>query len=282
MEVNLNPITGVPLDSMNMIDGWMANPIMLSVVVMIIILYYSLFMAAGSSQTPFNQSGSNSAQFFEILMWGVFLSLILLNGLRYFYGANITANLSKLFSPQPELEIDIAGVQDQSLGPVPAEEPDMSGAKQVFHIPKNVYTFDEAKAVCAAYDGELASYEQMKDAFDNGADWCGYGWSKDQMAFYPTQQAKYDELQKKPGQEHSCGRPGINGGYIANPNVRFGVNCYGNKPAITPAEKEIMDKQPLVPLTKKEIDFNESVKEWKKKIPNILLAPFNHDNWSAF
>jgi hypothetical protein len=36
-------------------------------------------------------------------------------------------------------------------------------------------------------------------------------------------------LQKIKGHEHDCGRPGVNGGYIANPLVKFGVNCYGNK-----------------------------------------------------
>ena len=33
-----------------------------------------------------------------------------------------------------------------------------------------------------------------------------------------------EKLQKIKGHEHDCGRPGINGGYIDNPNVRFGVN----------------------------------------------------------
>ena len=27
-----------------------------------------------------------------------------------------------------------------------------------------------------------------------------------------------------------CGNPGINGGYFANPDLKFGVNCYGIKP----------------------------------------------------
>ena len=32
------------------------------------------------------------------------------------------------------------------------------------------------------------------------------------------------------GHENDCGRPGINGGYIDNHNVKFGINCYGHKP----------------------------------------------------
>ena len=37
-----------------------------------------------------------------------------------------------------------------------------------------------------------------------------------------------------PNRKDVCGLPGINGGYIDNPNIRFGVNCYGYKPKITP------------------------------------------------
>ena len=29
---------------------------------------------------------------------------------------------------------------------------------------------------------------------------------------------------------NNCGRPGVNGGYFDNPNIKFGVNCYGQKP----------------------------------------------------
>ena len=31
-------------------------------------------------------------------------------------------------------------------------------------------------------------------------------------------------MQKIEGHEHDCGRPGVNGGYIANPNVNFSRN----------------------------------------------------------
>ena len=49
------------------------------------------------------------------------------------------------------------------------------------------------------------------------------------MAYYPTQKTTWDKLQKKKGHENDCGRPGINGGFIQNKNVKFGVNCYGSK-----------------------------------------------------
>ena len=63
-----------------------------------------------------------------------------------------------------------------------------------------------------------------------------YGWSDNQMALFPTQKSTYDKLQEVQGRENDCGRPGVNGGYIENPNVKFGINCYGVKPEITPEE----------------------------------------------
>ena len=82
------------------------------------------------------------------------------------------------------------------------------------------------------------------------------------------------------GHEHDCGRPGINGGYIANPNVRFGVNCYGYKPKITQEEAELMANTPMYPRTQREIEFDKKVDYWRNKLPEILVAPFNHNNWS--
>ena len=93
---------------------------------------------------------------------------------------------------------------------------------------------------------------------------------------------KWNKLQKIEGHEHDCGRPGINGGYIANPNVRFGINCYGNKPKITAKESKIMNEPNIFPKSKKEIEFENRVKYWKTKIKSILVSPFNHNNWSSF
>ena len=277
MQVNLNPITGVPGESYNFVDQWMANPLILFIILVVVLFYYTLF--ASVPNQPMGTGTGGSGSFLEVLMWGVFLTVLLMNGLRYFYGANVVANVSKLFSETPELDITVT-TDDGPDGAAPV--PEITYEKQVFHIPGNKYTFKDAKAVCAAYGGDLASYDQIDEAFDEGADWCSYGWSKDQMAFFPTQKAKYDALQKKKGHEHDCGRPGINGGYIANPNVRFGINCYGYKPEITAQEEKMMRESDGMPVTKKEKDFKKLVEKWKTKIPDIIVAPFNNNNWSSF
>ena len=133
------------------------------------------------------------------------------------------------------------------------EEEELTIEKQVFHVPNNIYTYDDAKAVCKAFNAELADYDQIEEAYKQGAEWCGYGWSKNQMALYPTQKKTWKELQKTKEHKHDCGRPGINGGFIDNKKAPFGVNCYGYKPKISSEEQEEMDKHNIVPKNKKDI-----------------------------
>jgi hypothetical protein len=100
------------------------------------------------------------------------------------------------------------------------------------------------------------------------------------MALFPTQQKTYDGLQKIEGHEHDCGRPGVNGGYIANPAIKFGVNCYGNKPSMNSTEEELMAKEPVYPITLKDMAMEARVNYWKDRLSEILVSPFNHNMWS--
>ena len=100
------------------------------------------------------------------------------------------------------------------------------------------------------------------------------------MALFPTQQKTWEKLQGIEGHENDCGRPGINGGKIDNPNVRFGVNCYGFKPIITPTEQDNMKNTPIYPVSMKDMELQKKLEYWKKRIPEILLSPFNKNSWS--
>jgi hypothetical protein len=153
--------------------------------------------------------------------------------------------------------------------------------KQVFNVPGNYYNYENAKAICKAYDADLATYEQLENAYNNGAEWCNYGWSANQMALFPTQLNTYNNLQKIKGHENDCGRPGINGGYIANPKVRFGVNCFGFKPKITKEEDELMKTHTPYPETLQDKEFQNKVDYWKDRVDQILLSPFNYNIWGA-
>ena len=102
---------------------------------------------------------------------------------------------------------------------------------EVFHLNQNQFTYDEAPALCAAFGSQLATLEQVIEAYNSGAEWCGYGWTAGGMALYPTQKKTWDELKREvdPGKRTACGRPGVNGGYF-DPTLKFGVNCFGFKP----------------------------------------------------
>jgi hypothetical protein len=147
--------------------------------------------------------------------------------------------------------------------------------KEVFYVSGNDYIYEEAAAVCAAYDGELASYDQVNEAYSAGAEWCGYGWTLGGMALFPTQQATWEALQTDPVNKTNCGRPGINGGYF-DPQTKFGVNCYGVKPHNTGT------KLPLPLPGSDPADFNKMVDKFKSMIKKMVVSPFNRDGWSEW
>jgi hypothetical protein len=284
MDVNFNSIVGFPdtkmigtgiSSSTNSISQ--INIAVIVVFLIIMIGYYSFLSSLGSGAS---QSATVSAEssggvgLIEILLWAIFVVLIMINGMTYIFNIDIVASVKDIFTAKPI--IDIAS----SIGDIDTKVPEAKSKKQVFHIPDNKYTYDDAKAICKAYDARLATYKEMSESFDKGADWCGFGWSDGQMALYPTQFEKWQNLQKIPGHEHDCGRPGINGGYISNPKVKYGINCYGYKPKINDVEIQDMETKPMYPKTKKEIDFEKKVEKWKERLPDILISPFNHDNWS--
>ena len=154
---------------------------------------------------------------------------------------------------------------------------------EVFNISGNKYTYEDAQAICKSYGAKLASYDQIENAYNNGAEWCNYGWSENQMAFFPTQKNTWDELQKNPKKKNNCGRPGVNGGYIQNPYIKFGVNCYGKKPVPTTKEElRFQQNQSNIPLTVEDKKLQEKSDYWKKNSDKLEINSFNSQNWSRY
>ena len=156
---------------------------------------------------------------------------------------------------------------------------EMSGKTGVFHIPANKYTYDDSKQVCKAYGARLATYNEIEKAYEEGGDWCSYGWTDSQMVLYPTQKERWEKLQAIEGHENDCGRPGVNGGYIANPNAEFGINCYGERPKASAEDKKRMENTVIYPKTAEEVQFEKDVKKWKKKLGTLEVAPFSPAKW---
>lgn len=233
--------------------------IVLIILVIIVIIYGILFKYLGVDENNIQM------RLFKLGLLGLFTFLILVNGLKYFFDFDIAH--SKNRTDVKVIEKDIK------------KNPNVT-SKEVFHIGDNVYTFDEAKLICNAYDGDLANYSQVENAYRNGAEWCSYGWSKGQMALYPTQKLTYEKLKKIPGLENSCGRPGINGGYIKNPNVRFGVNCFAVKGQPSTKERQEMHSNRTLSIPKTE--NNKKIDFYKRNLKKIIKRPFNKNKWSFF
>lgn len=249
------------------------------VLILFIVLFSSLGKKGNESGISDGEgSGNGSSKALTIILGGVLVVIVLLNGLQYFFNINLTARLDNLFSENPSIDLTV----EQPAAPMEeiAPVPEIKIKPQVFHIPGNKYTFDNADALCQAYGAKLANYNEIEQAYKNGGEWCSYGWSEGQMAYFPTQKKTFDYLQGVEGHENDCGRPGINGGYIANPNVRFGANCYGYKPKITEQEQELMENEPLYPRTLRDRQQEKRVDFWRKRVPEILVAPFNRNVWS--
>lgn len=271
----MNSITGIPYQN-TFLNELTVNPLVILIIITVLLLYYSLFSTLGGNTMDGSTEG-NSMVFIEILLWGVFVLLIIVNGMTYIFNIDITASIKNLFTAIPEIDIVV-----ENTNPADSQStvPEIKLSKQVFHIPDNKYSYEDSKAICKAYDGRLATWKEIDNAYKKGADWCSMGWSDGQMALYPTQYSKWQNLQNIEGHEHDCGRPGINGGFIDNPNVKFGVNCFGYKPKITPEESDAMKLAPLYPSTVRERAFDKRVDYWRNQLPNLEVSPFNHDNWS--
>lgn len=243
-------------------------------------------------------SGSDSQTNFILISVGALFALLALIIIYYFiigYGRRVTpiptqqrtANMrqSVLLSANNSTDTSTAGKYDGlPSSQIPTNTPPAGmvatgneGTKQVFNVSDNLFTYDDAEAVCRAYGSELATYEQVVDAYKKGANWCNYGWTKGQLALYPIQASFWQKYQDSdPEEAESCGMPGINGGYFENKNMQFGVNCYGNKRV--PKGSEQMKS---AYVSDKERDIREKVNMFKRQLKNWKLMPFNEDKWSS-
>ena len=296
MEVNIDKQTILPNtdNTTNVVLNILKDTKVSFVVLLCIIIsiYIGMFfLLDDKSSTESNISKNMFIIFLEIVLWILLIVIIFIN-IRNFdtNNVNFQTKLSNLFDTKMA-ELDIRANsnedlqfntnKDASINEVSTnngetcESNDDSG-KEVFHISNNVHTYNEAKELCEKYDSRLASYDEIERAYTQGANWCSYGWSKDQLALFPTQQAIYNELKEIPDHEHDCGRPGINGGYIANPNVKFGVNCYGIRPKPTEKDKKYMHALNHTPSLSIKNKQNKNQQLMNKNI----VAPFNRNSWS--
>jgi hypothetical protein len=288
--IDISPSKGFSHIYNNINSETAKSPLVLVVLTIILICYFLIFNYLDVS-VPTQTFENQSMSFLELLMWGLIVFLVLINGMQYFFKMDVKAAITNLISETPEIDLKINKSDDMDTGDddktnvekgldkivntIDLEE----DSNQVFHVSDNTYNYEQARAVCKAYKSKLATYSQVEDAYKNGGEWCGYGWSDQQMALFPTQKKTFDGLQKIKGHEHDCGRPGINGGYMKNEKLRFGVNCFGKRPEITPEEQKVLESSTPYPLTVEERDFNKLVRYYKQKLPEMMISPYNYKKW---
>lgn len=291
---NTSPSSTDSLDNSDNIKTFEINPIFF-IIFVVIILFILIYSLGNTSQ----DSEPNEWTFFLNMIYGIlilcFIVFLIIQLIQYIFNINISTRFLHMFSNNAEIDViidekknihdttptDNSNIDTPIVNPITPSEPGtITREKQVFNIPGNNYSYTEASALCKAYDSRLAKYEEIEDAYTSGAEWCNYGWSDQQLALFPTQKLTFDTLQKIPGHKNDCGRPGINGGFIKNKNVKFGVNCYGYKPKITPEESNLMSSTTPYPLSKADISFQENIDYWKGRLNEIIVSPFNYTSWS--
>lgn len=265
--------------------------------IIILIVFFFLFSNLGNSDVDMTPTPNNSStNILEIILWSIFVFLLLANGLQYFFGIEATASVKNI-DGKPEVGIELSEESKDFLKKTLPEIGESKKSKderkqqlqeekkEVFYIKDNVYTYDEAKAVCKAHDAELADYNQLEKTYNEGGEWCGYGWSKNQMILFPTQKDTWNKLQTIDGHENDCGRPGINGGYIENDKAKFGVNCYGVKRSPTDFELAMLEqmKKQQYPTSAQDKKFKENVNKFKDKIKEnkMVINPYNSSKWNS-
>jgi hypothetical protein len=257
-------------DSFNILGNY---KIPFVILLIIIILIYIFLFSLLNSATVDNPSSKWWVLVLEIILFGTLIVIValnvkLLNDKQY----SFVTELKNLFGKIPEIEVevdsDISGNTDN------CETKDDSD-NEVFNIPQNTYTYTEAQDVCSSLNARLATLDEVEDAYKNGANWCSYGWSDEQMALFPIQKSVYNELKKTKKHAHDCGRPGVNGGYFPNTSTKFGVNCYGKKPYRSDKNKtyqESINYSPAYP--------DVSYGDVDEQVNDVLIAPFNKGKWN--
>ena len=234
----------------------------------ILVLYLVAYLFRFPMTTDTKSMGIS---FIESTSWILIILLMVVNFFNYFLKIPIIDILINLFGLEEEKE------EEKDEPPQQEEQED-----EVFNVSNNLYTYEDAQAICTSYDATLATYDQIEAAYNDGAEWCNYGWSDGQMIFFPTQKSTWNKLQQTEDHKNDCGRPGVNGGYNANPYAKFGVNCYGKKPNAKDSDINLINsKQNVVyPKNKKDIQLEEKINYWKQNADKMLnINSFNANRW---
>lgn len=237
----------------------------------ILILFYIIVLLL------FNGSRPISFFLIECYLWLLFLIIVIVNIFKYLFQIDLVSHF--FYQGHNPIEVEESS---ESLDRGDSDHI-IVDKREVFNVSNNLYTYEDAHAICKSYNATLATYDQVEKSYNDGGEWCNYGWSDNQMILYPTQKNTWNQLQQYKNHENDCGRPGVNGGYLEDKNAEFGVNCYGIKPDAKISEVQkmnttIFDK---IPKSDEDIIMDAKIQFWKENSNKLLtLNAFNGNSWN--
>lgn len=246
--------------------------------VFLILFYFSMFILGvpmSSDSKPITIS------VLETIGWCIFVAVIIATFLKQGLGISLTDYVNGT-SPEKEAPTTVTEGSGNTVAVT------ASGDGEVFNISSNVYSYDDAADVCSVFGARLATYDDVEKAYNQGGEWCNYGWTEGQAVYFPTQKKTWEELQKSDLTKNNCGRPGVNGGYMANPYLKFGVNCFGKRPEASEADLKNMEYQKAGSLSSRMKRASDALLEkkiafWQNHSDELLkINSFNRNSWSEY
>jgi hypothetical protein len=281
-------------DKLMSLKLFLNNPSSIFSVISFILGFYLIIYFLDIPMT--NETKPFSVFLIDMFAWTLFIIMIICDFFGVFFNINIVDSILSWELLDSLHKFQYSDVNDTSSNNLKDSSNNVkdtsnnvnhqgSELNEVFNISNNLYSYDDAPAVCSVYGAKLATYEQVEAEYNNGGEWCNYGWSEGQLALFPTQKNTWDKLQKSKDSKNQCGRPGVNGGYMENPNMMFGVNCYGKKPVATHKDITSMDtnREVVVPKSVEDLKVDAKINMWKNNPDQFLVVnSFNRDHWSKY
>ncbi len=244
------------------------------------------FIPANNSYSASSKDGLFGFSWLQIALMAFLITGFILIAVFYKEIVSFLEGVFKLSAPEPAtppMTAPPASAEEtaaaKGAAPGSAVERLLPGRKEVFNVSQNKYSYYDAQALCKSLGSELATYDQVREAYNQGADWCNYGWVEGQMAVFPTQEATWEKLQEGPeDQRTSCGRPGVNGGYFDNPELQFGVTCYGIKPVQSKHDATAIAAGQTTPLSPAALALEKKVASFRGAATPIM--PWSSAKWS--
>ena len=156
--------------------------------------------------------------------------------------------------------------------PKTEQQPSVRTNEEVFLVKSNMFNKTEGNKVCKAlFNSRAATREELNADYNNGANWCNYGWTNDGSAYYPLQQDSDTPM--------CVGSKGLNGGTLGGA-PKLGLSCYGEKP-VESNYTSLTTIYRDASIAESDISMLENYRQMMSA-GKIKIAPFNDKAWSRY